>query len=324
MHMRPIPNTSLAVSPICLGTMTFGTPVAEAEAIRLVHWAIEHGVNLVDTANMYEGYTRSVGSAGGVAELILGQAMRGQRAQVVLATKVGMKIGPTDDDEGLSRAHIRREIERSLRRLRCDAVDIYYMHKPDPKTPLAESVQAFDDLIAAGKIRHWGVSNFSAAQVAELLAVCDGGGWRRPVACQPPYSLLKRDIEKDLLPLCQQERIAVIPYQVLQGGLLTGKYRRSQRPPENSRKAEKPQWVWELSDDLFDRLEELEAEAQSRGRSLLQYALGEILAHPAVVSLALGVKGIPQLDALLVAAGWKGATNSLEANEGQSGGRRMA
>lgn len=304
MERRPIPNTSLTVSPICLGTMTFGTPVDEAEAISLVHWAIEHGVNFVDTANMYEGYARSVGSPGGVAEQILGQALQGRREQVVLATKVGMKIGPSDDDEGLSRAHILREIDRSLRRLRCNDVDLYYMHRPDPKTPLAESVQAFDDLIAAGKARHWGVSNFSAAQIAELLRVCDVNGWRRPVACQPPYSLLKRDIEQDvLLPLCQRERIAVIPYQVLQGGLLTGKYRRGQALPEDSRRAEKPQWVWELTDDLFDRLEGLEAEAQARGRTLLQHALRSVLEQPAVVSVVLGGKRIEQVAALVAAVG---------------------
>ena len=160
MEKRRIPNTNIWVSSLSLGTMTFGTPLAEPEAISLTHWALDHEINFIDTANMYQGYTRYIGSPGGVAEEILGKALLGRRDQVILATKVGMKIGPNDDDEGLSAAHIRREIERSLQRLNCDVVDIYYMHKPDPKTPLGESIRAFDDLITAGKIRSLGVLEF--------------------------------------------------------------------------------------------------------------------------------------------------------------------
>ena len=299
MDRRRIPNTELKVSPLCLGTMTFGTPVGEAQAIELTHWAIDHGINFIDTANMYEGYKRTIGSPGGVAETILGQALRGRREQVVLATKVGMKIGPTEGDEGLRRQHVQREIDRSLQRLQCDYVDIYYMHKPDPHTPLAESVQTFDELVQAGKIRYWGVSNWDTGQLADLLAVCDENGWRRPVVHQPPYSLLRREVEADLLPFCQREQIAVVPYQVLQGGLLTGKYRRDQAPPPGSRGAEKPNWVWELTDDLFDRLEQLEREARSRGRTLLQHAILSVLEQPAVVSVILGAKRSEQIQAAI-------------------------
>ena len=299
MDKQEIANTDLEVSPICLGTMTFGTPVGEAEAIKLTHWAIDHGINFIDTANMYEGYGRYVGSPGGVAEEILGQALRGKRDRVVLATKVGMKIGPAADDEGLGRKHVLCEIDRSLQRLQCEYVDLYYMHQPDPRTPLAESVQVFNELMEAGKIRYWGVSNFSAQQVEELLRVCDENGWHRPVVHQPPYSLLKRDVEKDALPLCQRERIAVVPYQVLQGGLLTGKYRRGEALPPGSRKAEKPGWVWELTDELFDQLERIEAEAKAKGRTLVQHAITTVLEQPAVVSVILGVKRISQLQALI-------------------------
>jgi aryl-alcohol dehydrogenase-like predicted oxidoreductase len=146
--------------------MTFGTPVGEAEAVKLTHWAIDHGINFIDTANMYEGYTRYIGSPGGVTEQILGVA--------------------------LSRKHVLREIDRSLSRLQCEYVDLYYVHKPDPDTPLAESVQAFNDLINVGKVRYWAISNFSAEQISDVLSVCDENGWRRPVALQPHYSLLKR------------------------------------------------------------------------------------------------------------------------------------
>ena len=301
MDRRDVPNTDLSVSPICLGTMTFGTPVGEADAIQLVHWAVDHGIDGIDTANMYEGYTRYIGSAGGVAEEILGKALRGRREQVVLATKVGMKIGPNDDDEGLSRGHILREIDRSLKRLRCAVVDLYYMHKPDPKTPLAESVQAFDGLVAAGKVRCWGVSNFSVAEIGEVLSTCDENGWQRPVACQPPYSLLKREVEQDLLPFCRREGIAVFPYQVLQGGLLTGKYRRGQPIPAGSRKAEKDSWIPELSDELLSRLEQIEQDALDKGRTLMEHAIRTVLEHPAVVSLVMGAKRVEQVEQLIAA-----------------------
>jgi L-glyceraldehyde 3-phosphate reductase len=303
MERRTIPNTDLHVSSLCLGTMTFGTPVGESEAIRLTHWAVDHGINFIDTANMYEGYTRYVGSPGGVSEEILGKALKGRRDQVVLATKVGMKIGPADDDQGLSRKHVLREIDRSLKRLGCDWVDLYYMHKPDPNTPLAESVQVFDNLISAGKVRYWAISNFSAEQISQLLHVCDDNGWRRPVALQPPYSLLKRDIEADILPLCTRERIAVIPYQVLQGGLLTGKYRRGEPAPADSRQLEKPAWIPELTDTMHQHLEAIAAEAQAQGRTMMQHALTTLLEQPGVVSLIVGVKRIEQLADLMAEVG---------------------
>lgn len=299
MELRSVPHTSMQVSPLCLGTMTFGTPVAEAEAVGLTLAALDRGINFIDTANMYEGYARYVGSPGGVAEEILGKALAGRRAQAIVATKVGMKIGPEDLDQGLSPAHIRREVERSLARLHSDYIDLYYMHKPDPNTPLAESVQAFDALVESGKIRYWGVSNFSAADLEGLLALCDSNGWRRPVAIQPAYSYLKRDIEAELLPLCQREQIAVFPYQVLQGGLLTGKYRRGEPVPANSRQMEKPAWTMPLSDEIFNLLERCESEGRNLGRGLMQHALLYLLEKPMVLSLVIGLKNMEQLDALV-------------------------
>ena len=301
MDRRKIPNTDLEVSSICLGTMTFGTPVGETEAVRLTHWAIDHGINFIDTANIYEGYTRYIGSPGGVSEQILGKALQGKRNQVILATKVGMKIGPADDDEGLSRKHVMREIDRSLSRLQCEYVDLYYMHKPDTNTPLAESVQTFNDLIDMGKVRYWAISNFSTEQISDVLSVCDENGWRRPVALQPHYSLLKRDIEKDVLPLCRREQIAVAPYRVLEGGLLTGKYRRGQAVLADSRQVEKPDWTLESTDDMYNRLEQIEAEAKAKGQTLMQHALMALLEQPAVVSLIIGVKRIGQLEDLIAA-----------------------
>lgn len=301
MIQKTLPKTDLTVAPLCLGTMTFGTPVGEADAIHLTHWALDHGVNFLDTANMYEGYTRYPGSAGGVGEEILGKALKGRREQAIVATKVGMKIGPADDDQGASRAHILREIDRSLVRLGCNYVDLYYMHRFDAATPLAESAQAFNDLIEAGKVRYWAISNFSAQQIADLLKICDENNWHRPVALQPAYSLLKRDIEAEILPLCQREQIAVLPYQVLQGGLLTDKYQRGADVPKDSRQAEKPEWTMALTDGMFDQLEQIKADAQKQNRTLLQHALKSLLETPAIYSLVVGVKNIPQLERLIVA-----------------------
>ena len=303
MKKEAIANTDLQVSAICLGTMTFGTPVCEKDAVDLTHWAIDHGINFIDTANMYEGYARSIGSAGGVAEEILGKALKNRRSDVVLATKVGMKVGTAPEDEGTGPAAIRKHLDKSLQRLAADYIDIYYLHKPDDQTPLEDTLVALAEAIEAGKIRHYGVSNYSAEQTAELLRVADGNSLPRPVIHQPPYSLLKRDIENDLLPLCAREKIAVAPYQVLQGGLLTGKYRRGQTPPADSRQVEKPQWLGGSDgiDDILVQVEKIEAEASAKGRSLLEHTLKTTLEQPGVVSLVLGAKRVDQVESLVKA-----------------------
>jgi aryl-alcohol dehydrogenase-like predicted oxidoreductase len=301
MEQRQIPNTNLRVSTLCLGTMTFGTPVGEADAVHLTHWAIDQGINFIDTANMYEGYTRVIGSPGGVAEAILGKALAGRRDRVVLATKVGMIVGTAPEDGGTSPAAIRKQLDRSLSRLATEFVDIYYLHTPDPKTPLADILGALNEAIDAGKTRHYGVSNYSAEQLADLLAIADANRLPRPVIHQPAYSLLEREIEQSLLPLCQKEQIAVAPYRVLQGGLLTGKYRRNQSPPEGSRKIEQSRWLCDFSDELFDRLEQLEAEAASQGRTLLEHALCWVLDRPTVVSAIVGLKRRDQLTTMISA-----------------------
>lgn len=298
---RPIPGTKLSVSPICLGTMTFGTPMGETEAVKLVHHAIDRGVNFIDTANMYEGYTRFPGSSGGVAEEILGNALRGRRQDVVLATKVGMKVGSAPEDEGTSAAAIRKHLDLSLKRLGTGAIDLYYLHRPDPAVPLVEILEALQHAMGEGKILHYGISNYPADLLSELLRVADSSALPRPVICQPPLSLLRQDVLSGLLPLCERENIAVAPYQVLQGGLLTGKYRRGEPAPEGSRKAEKGEWVWDLSDDLLDRLEDIEGKAGDAGLGMTQYAIRWVLDQPAVVAVVVGVKRAEQLDEAVAA-----------------------
>ena len=296
MKRNMIPKTELEVSEICLGTMTFGTPVGEPEAIKLIHYAIEQGINFIDTANMYEGYARYAGSSGGVAEEIIGKALRGKRDDVVLATKLGMKVGDAREDEGTSSAAIAKHLDKSLARLATDRIDIYYLHKPDTDTPVVETLSALSDAITAGKILHYAVSNFSAAQLAELLNAADANSLPRPVMCQPPLSILKQDALSDTIPLCAKESVAVCPYQILQGGLLTGKYKRGMEVPPNSRKAEQGNWVWELDDELFDKLEEVERAADSAGLTMTQYAIRWTLEQPAVVSAIVGVKNSKQID----------------------------
>ena len=296
MENRTIPNTQLEVSPVCLGTMTFGTPVDEGDAIGIVHWALDHGINFIDTANMYEGYTRVLGSSGGVAEDYIGKALVDRRGEAVLATKVGHPIGPEPGDMGLSRAHIKRECDNSLKRLATDYVDLYYMHAPYPDTPIEESIATFVELIGAGKVRYWALSNFDADQTREVLQSCDANGWQRPVVHQPPYSLLKRDAEAELLPFCRQEDIGVVPYQILQGGLLSGKYQDPCAPPPGSRAAEKPEWVPLLQDEkVRQELGRLGARAAEQGLSLFDYAVQTTANTPGIISIIMGVKNTGQL-----------------------------
>lgn len=300
MIYRELGGSGLLVSPICLGTMTFGTPVEEADAIRLTHGAIDLGVNFIDTANIYEGYPRFLGSAGGVAEKIVGKALKDRRDKAVLATKVGSQRGPSPQDRGLSATHILTEVDRSLQRLQTDYIDLYIIHWPDRQAPLEATLGAVDQVVRAGKVRTFGVSNHSAAQICEYLWLADKRNGPPVIASQIPFSLLRREFQNDL-EFCRQHRVGVTPYQSLQGGLLTGKYRRDQAPPDDSRAAEKPEWIWERDDTLYDKLEKLEALAAEIDKSMTQYTLAWTLAQPAMTSLVVGAKRLEQVEDCLQA-----------------------
>ena len=299
MEMRSVPNTDIDVSPVCLGTMTFGNPVARDDAVRIVHWALDYGVNFIDTADMYEGYDRHFGSPGGVAETILGDALRDRRDRAIVTTKVGNPIGDDQyEGTGLSRAHILHQIDASLARMRTDYVDFYELHKADPDTALVESVGVMAELVAAGKVRYWGFSNFDADQIADMQGLCDENGWPRPVIAQPPYSWLNRGVEADVLPACRDNDIAITPYRPLEAGLLTGKYRRGQPLPADSRAAENPQWLT-VEDDVYDKLEAFERQADAAGLTPSQYAVRWLLDQPGITSVVAGVKRIDQLADLM-------------------------
>lgn len=301
MQLRRLGGSGLLVSPICLGTMTFGSPVSEEDSIRLIHGAIDQGVNFIDTANVYEGYRRFLGSPGGVAEEIVGKALRDRRDKAVLATKVGAPVGPGPQDRGLSAVHILREVDRSLRRLQTDTIDLYIVHWPDKHVPLAETLSAIDTAVRQGKVRCFGTSNHAAWQMCELLWLADRLGGPRVVSSQVPFSMLRRELTADLA-FCQQHQVGVTAYQALQGGLLTGKYRRGQPPPAGTRAAEKPDWIWKLDDPMLQRVEGLCGLAGELGVSPTQYALAWTLAQPAMTSAIVGVKRPEQLQECIAAA----------------------
>lgn len=297
-QFRTLGGSGLLVSPLCLGTMTFGSPVSEADSIRIVHGAIDLGVNFIDTANVYEGYKRYLGSPGGVAEEIVGKALQGRRDQVVLATKVGAPVGPGPQDKGLSASHILREVNRSLQRLKTDYIDLYIIHWPDKIVPKEATLAAIDVAFRQGKIRAFGASNHRAWQLCEFLWLAEKMNAPHVIASQIPFSLLRREYQLEL-EFCQQQGIGVTPYQSLQGGLLTGKYRRGKVPAAGTRAADKPDWIWKLEDGLFDKLEGMERLAAELQASPAAYALAWTLAQPAMTAPIVGVTRLEQLqDAL--------------------------
>jgi aryl-alcohol dehydrogenase-like predicted oxidoreductase len=296
VQQRRIPNTDLDVSVVCLGTMTFGTPVDQQGVNGIIDWCLDNGLNFIDTADMYEGYTRFLGSPGGKSEAFIGNALAGRRDQAVITTKVGNPVGDdTYSGTGLGRDHILHQIDASLGRLRTHYVDIYEMHRDDPDTPLDESIAVMAELIEAGKVRHWGFSNFEPDDIHRMIALCDGNGWPRPVIAQPQLSWLVRDSEDEYIPACIQYDIAVTPYRTLQAGLLTGKYKRGQEAPPGSR-GDESSWLDDPDDELWDRIEQFEREAAGASLTPTQYAVKWLLDRPGVTSVIVGCKRPDQLE----------------------------
>lgn len=314
MEMRQLGSSGLMVSELCLGTMIFGeqnersTPANVAE--EMIHRYLDAGGNFIDTANVY---------ADGRSEEIVGQALRGRREDVVLATKVRFRRGMGPNNIGLSRRHLMQEVENSLRRLQTDVIDLYYAHMWDPITPLDETLRAFDDLVSDGKVRYIGISNFKAWQVMKALALSDNYGWARPIAAQYQHSLVVRDIEREYVDLFLGEGIGSVPWGPLGGGFLSGKYRSGQRPQEGrlSTAEEQHEESWQRRD--IDRnweiLRVVGEIAERRQKSYAQVALNWLLSRPEVSSVILGVRTPEQLDDNLGAIDWElsaGELNRLE------------
>jgi len=259
---------------------------------------------IVECRCRYEGYTRSIGSKGEASEKIIGVALRelGAREKFVVATKVGMVVERDGKPEGgLSATHIHTECARSLARLQLDTIDIFYAHKPDPEVPLEETIGAFASLIADGKVRHWAVSNYDAEQLAQVLDLCDARGWPRPVMHQPAFSLINRGAEELLLPLCEAEGLAVAPYQIFQGGVLTGKYKAGVAPPAGSRATDSKWLAGKLEEGTLKKVALLERAATRHGLSLFDYVVRTSLKATGVTSLIVGCTKPEQLEAAVAA-----------------------
>jgi aryl-alcohol dehydrogenase-like predicted oxidoreductase len=298
MRSRPLGHSGIEVSTLALGTMMFGSwgNSDESECHRMVDMAIDAGVTLFDTADIYDA---------GVSEHILGDALRGRRGKVVLATKCG---NPMDDDpahRGLSKRWVVQACEDSLRRLDVEYIDLFQMHRPDADTPIDETIEAFDGLIAAGKIRAYGTSTFSAAQLSAAYAAANAAGSVAPTSEQPPYSILARGIETDVLPVLTAAEVGAIVWAPLNGGWLTGKYQNDARPEEGSRAERKPEHFDHgeaaIRAAKLRAVDALQVIADNAGISLVQLALGFVLASPTVSAAIIGPRTLPQLAQLLEA-----------------------
>jgi aryl-alcohol dehydrogenase-like predicted oxidoreductase len=289
------------VSVVGLGCNNFGGRVDLDGTRAVVDAALEAGVTLIDTADIY-------GNKGG-SESFLGEVLEGRRDGVVIATKFGGDMGDGEERRG-SRAYIRKAIDESLARLRTDYIDLYQYHTPDRGTPFAETFGALDELVREGKARYIGHSNLNAAEVDEVDALAREHGWARPVSAQNQYSLLRRDAEAELLPTCARLGLGVLPYFPLASGLLTGKYRRGEPAPEGTRLAGRDDV---FTDETFDRLDALEAFASERAITLLDVAIGGLLAQPAVASVISGATKPDQARSNVAASGWEPTPEDLAA-----------
>lgn len=287
-------RTGVRVSRLCLGTMMFGGATDEAESTRIIHRALDLGINFLDTANMYNA---------GESEVVTGRAIRDRRDQVVLATKVKNPMGEGPNDQGLSRVHIMRECERSLQRLGTDYIDLYYLHAPDWSTPLEESLRAVTDLVRQGKVRYVACSNHYAYQVALMLGLAEAQNLEKIACVQPLYNLVNRDIEVELFSLCRDKGLGVVVYSPLARGVLTGKYRPGQPPPEGSRAARGDRRIQqtELRDESFEVAQALGPLAERHACTVAQYALAWVLANPLVTSAIIGPRTMEQFESSLPA-----------------------
>ena len=289
MEYKSLGRAGVKVSEICLGTMMFAGPTNESDSIRMIHRALDAGINFLDTANVYND---------GESERIVGKAIHSVRDEVVIATKVCGPMGEGPNESGSSRYHIMFQVEESLRRLDTDRIDVYYLHRPDPTTPIEESLRALDDCVKHGKVRYIACSNFDAWRVYEGLSVSEQMSLEHFVCVQPLYNIVNRGIEVELLPLCQQRGIGVVPYSPLARGVLSGKYRSGQAPPDGSRAARRDRRLLqtELREESYEVARQLIPLAEAHNKTLTQFALAWVLANPIVTSVIIGPRTMQQLD----------------------------
>jgi aryl-alcohol dehydrogenase-like predicted oxidoreductase len=296
MDYRALGASGLAVSPLCLGTMMFGAQTDEAEAARIVDAARDAGVNFIDTAVSY---------AGGRGEAIVGELLAPDRDRWVIATKVGSRTGPGPNEDGTSRRQIHASIEKSLRRLRTDRIDLYYLHRDDPSTPLGEALRAVGDLIRSGKVLYFGLSNFRAWRLAEAVGLCRELGMPAPIAVQPYYHALNRQPEVELLPAAAHFGLGVVPYSPLARGILTGKYRPDEPPPPGTRAGRDDVEIMrrEWRDESLRIAQEMRAHAERKGMTAGQFAVNWLLGNALVTAILAGPRTLAQWTEYLGAMG---------------------
>ena len=299
MKIRKLGRTGLKVSEICLGTMTFGYQCDEKTSFAIMNNATEQGVTFIDTADVYP--VPPSNETAGRTEEFIGKWLKGKRDRYVLATKCRMRVGPEANDEGLSRRHIFKAVDDSLRRLQTDFIDLYQPHSPDPDTPIEETMRALEDVVRQGKVRYLGCSNFPAWQVALALGVSGKHDWARFDCVQPRYNLLYREIESELMPLCRDQGLGIITYNPLAGGFLTGRYQSVEAtPPEGTRFS--IGMTGELYRDRYwqkaqlEAVEELQKFFKPRNKSLIQVAVAWVLAQAGITSAIVGASKPEQLN----------------------------
>ena len=293
MDYRVLPRTKLRVSRLSMGTMTFGSQVSEADSIRMVDRCMDAGINFFDTANIYNG---------GESERIVGIALKGRRDKVILASKVRGKMGDGPDEAGLSSRAMRKGIEASLKRLQTDYLDLYYLHMPDYEVGIEETLETMAELVREGKVRFPAISNYAAWQVTQILWICEKKGYSAPTISQPMYNLLARAIEEEYLPFCKEHQVAVLPYNPLAGGLLTGKHKSAAPPTSGTRFDGNKMYLdryWHS--DYFHAVEEAGAIAKELGLTLVELAFRWLLSQAIVDSVILGASRMEQLEANLKA-----------------------
>lgn len=287
MTPRNLGSAGVKVSPICLGTMMFGGQTTPEDSIRIMHQALDLGINFFDTADVYNA---------GQSEVVVGQAIADRRDKVVLATKGRGPMGQGPNDAGASRSHLMRAVDASLKRLKTDFIDIYYQHTPDYATPIEETLRALDDMVRTGKVHYVACSNFRAWRLMEALGLSTRLGLERFACVQPLYNLVNRDIEVELLPLCKAHGIGVVSYSPLARGILTGKYKAGAPFPEGSRASrnDKRMQQAELREASFEIAESLRTYCEKKGVAMSHFALAWCLANPILTSIIIGPRTAEQ------------------------------
>jgi aryl-alcohol dehydrogenase-like predicted oxidoreductase len=296
LEFRNLGNSGLQVSVIGLGCNNFGMRIDLDGTKDVLSAAIDEGINLLDTADVYGGRGKS--------EEMMGVALKGRRHEVILATKFASPMGEGPMKTGASRKWIMEAVEDSLRRLQTDYIDLYQVHRPDDKTPIEETMRALEDLVRSGKVRYLGHSNFSGWMTAEAQYVAKYEHLTPFVSAQNEWSLLNRRVEHDLVPACARFNVGILPYFPLASGMLTGKYRRGQDAPEGTRLSAGPFGARMLTDKNYETVEKLEAFAQDRGHTILELAIGWLASQPTVSSVIAGATKPEQVHANAAAAGW--------------------